>query len=225
MAASYLIVWENNTAGHRKVSGYTWPGHVALNIGNYFECDASVKGADEKYVSWWPGGDGAVFGVGDLVKSVFTKSKKGSHSLCFFSDIESEGYLPDHVIELRTTTNQETAMTAEWKTVFMKRSGASYANLRKNCSTIVARVLHAAGFHAQKWAVDSNWVWTPADVRKLAEKVGGVRLRWNDFADRVIQLSAKTVSSMAGGIDSARSGRLCSTGAPCAHQQNERCVV
>jgi hypothetical protein len=216
---SYVIVWENNTFGHRKVEGRTWPGHAAMNIGGIFDKGA-VSVAMNSYVSWWPS-DGASFGVKDLMKSVFT-SQKGDHNPTIIDDIGSEGYLPDHVIFMNSSDDSEANMKAEWRTVFNKPGGASYKNLRKNCSTIVSRVLHAGGFHAKKWAVDCNFVWTPADVRKLAEGAGGGRMTWAQFLD-VLQSNGIAEGDLP--EDEARSGIYCSTGAPCRYQAGAACAV
>ena len=48
---SYVIVWENNTLGHSKVSGYTWPGHSSMNIGKEFWYSDTLS---TNYVSYWP---------------------------------------------------------------------------------------------------------------------------------------------------------------------------
>lgn len=219
--ASYVIVWENNTFGHQKVSGRTWPGHSAMNIGEFFD-KGEVDFYINSYVSWWPG-EGADFSVGGIIKSMFTKSQKGDHNFSFLNDVDCEGYLPDHVIKLNSSSEQEARMRAEWQTVFMKKGGASYKNLRKNCSTIVSRVLHAGGFYAQKWAVDNNWVWSPADIRALADGAGGTHMTWTAFLAVLAKsgINPADINSDGKQVTQARSGRYCSTGAPCKYQSGE----
>jgi hypothetical protein len=214
--ASYVIVWENNTFGHQKVRGRVWPGHAAMNLGDIFD-KQRVSSELNSYVSWWPY-EGTDFDI----RALFAKAQGGYPSSTLLSDIDSEGYLPDHVIRMPTTDEQERQMRAEWRAVFLKDGGSSYKNLRKNCSTIVSRVLHAGGFHAKKWSVDCNWVWSPADVARLARKAGGKHLSWQDFL-RILSMSDITPGQMRDRdtdqqIDHARSGSYCSTGAPVRFQ-------
>jgi hypothetical protein len=86
-------------------------------------------------------------------------------------------------------------------------------------------VLHAAGFHAKKWAVDTNFAWSPADVRALAVAAGGKMLKWTEFLD-VLKQSFIKADAFKGEtglvIDYARSGRFCSTGAKCKYQSGEK---
>src|SRR5262249_7377442 len=126
--------------------------------------------------SYWPATQGATFGVAD----VFSKRSRSRANYSIADDINAEGYLPDWVIKLDTDANEERNMLAEWATVRDKPKG-TYGAFKKNCSTIVSRVLHAGGFYAKKWAVNCNWVWTPGDVRRLALKVGGQQLTWAKF--------------------------------------------
>jgi hypothetical protein len=212
--ASYVIIWENNTLGHQKVPGRIWPGHAAMNIGEEFDKD------NNNYVSWWPDGT-ANF---NALHALFSKAQGGHRHSTFTRDVRSEKYLPDHVIRLNSGTGRENRMRAEWQAVYMKDGGSSYKNLRKNCSTIVARVLHAGGYHARKWAVDSNWVWTPSDVAKLARGAGGDHLSWTEFKE-VLQASGvdgDNIQSHGEKIKKARSGVYCSTGARVWYQKDAR---
>ena len=217
--ASHVFVWENNTIGHQHVKGFQWPGHSSINIGKefWYETEAATQ---MNYVSWWPS-EGASFGV---MGALFGRKQKGTVTLTLMEDVENEGYLPDHVIELQTSKEQEAAMMAEWKTVYMKSKGSSYRTLRKNCSTICSRVLHAGGFHAKKWAVENNFAWSPANIRALAVAAGGTMLPWTAFL-RVLQdsfIKASNFKDSSGKlIDYARSGRYCSTGVPCKYQSGE----
>jgi hypothetical protein len=210
--ASYVIVWENNTFGHQKVKEHTWPGHSSMNIGNAF--DKETGSPSSNYVSWWPVGHAAQF---DLLGAL-SGAQKGTRSSSFIRDVIFEGYLPDHVIKMATTAEQEEKMRAAWCSIFNKRGGASYKEFRKNCSTIVARILHARGVHAKKWAVDCNWVWTPADVAGLAKGAGGASMKWRDFQG--VLAASKIDLRTCCKVDKARSGRFCTTGAPCKYQQD-----
>jgi hypothetical protein len=212
--ASYVIIWENNTFGHQKVNGHTWPGHAAMNIGEHFH-NSGDPPAQNSYVSWWPTG-GTGFGVKDVIKAFVKdifKPQEGRMHLTFYGDVNYERYLPDHIIRLESTEQNEDRMRAAWKAVLDKDS--SYKSLRKNCSTIVSRVLHAGGYYARKWALDCNFAWTPADVKKVALRAGGDLMRWADFLE-VIKDSGIIPN---GWPTRARSGRMCSTGAPVQFQQ------
>jgi hypothetical protein len=219
--ASYVLVWENNTFGHSKVFGYTWPGHAAMNIGNEFWGPDVLMG-QLSYVSWWPGPGGAKFSV---FGALFGKNEKGNNHPSLITDVRAEGYLPDHVIEMASTPEQEDRMRAEWKAVLIKEGGSSYRTLRKNCSTICSRVLHAGGFYARKWAVDNNFTWSPADIRRLAVAAGGRMLKWAEFLDVLKDpsfLSEQDFTRQNGQvIDHARSGVYCSTGVDCDHQDGQ----
>lgn len=221
----YVIIWENNMGGNKKLKGHTWPGHAAINLGDHFDEQRDGKygvtgptdapGALFNYVSWFPS-EGSDFGFLDIFKF----KQLGSPNSSFIDDIQCEGYYPDHVIKLACSDNALNQMIAEWRLIRLKPSGASYKAFRKNCSTIVSRVLHAGGFYAQKWAIDKNAIWTPANVLKLALAVGGVQMDWEEFltllqsspgaspADWVLRSRGRV-------IDCARDRAFCSTGAPC----------
>jgi hypothetical protein len=189
--ATYVIVWEQNMYGQKKTSGHTWPGHSSMNIGDKFDSpfvapttgDTGAAFADylgalgNNYVSYWPFVAGASFGVSD----VFGTRPAGDVKRSIADDIKAEGFLPDSVIRLDSSKQREQNMLAEWNAIRTK-VGKSYGAFKKNCSTIVSRVLHAGGFYSKKWAVDCNWVWAPGDVRRLALDAGGKRMRWSNVA-------------------------------------------
>lgn len=215
---SYVIVWENNTFGHQKVKGHTWPGHVSMNIGQTI---AFMNGdIDQNYVSFWPG-ETAFF---NPKGALFGKNTKAVKKWSIIEDMSVEKYLPDHVIEMETTEDKEKAMLAAWKAIANKAGGTTYKTLRKNCSTIVSRILHAGGFYAKKWAVDCNFAWTPADVKRLALKAGGRAMQWTEFLTILEASQIKPsffMDSQGQVITMARSGKYCSTGAPCKFQPQE----
>jgi hypothetical protein len=209
--ASYVIIWENNTFGHQKVNGHIWPGHAAMNIGDHFHNSETNPPPENSYVSWWPD-RGVDFGLKDFIKDIF-KPHEGRKHLTLSRDVNAERYLPDHIIRLESTEQNEDRMRAAWKAVLDKDS--HYKSMRKNCSTIVSRVLHAGGYYARKWAMDCNFAWTPADVKKLALRAGGDLMRWDDFLDVIEDSGIVTI----GWPTQARSGRFCSTNAPVRFQQ------
>lgn len=219
---SYVIIWENNTFGHMKVKGHVWSGHTALNIGTTFAKTTEVADNDNSYVSWWPV-RGVDFKVPAMIKNVFQKAKTGRVRHTFTDDLVFEEYLPDHVIRLDTSAEQENDMRAAWRAVFLKDGGSTYKSLRKNCSTIVSRVLHAGGFYAKKWAVDCNFAWSPADIRKLALAAGGEAMQWPAFLEVLAENDIRPADFKnfeGDSIYQARSGRYCTTGAPCKYQKN-----
>jgi hypothetical protein len=222
--ASYVFVWEQNMYLQKEIGGREWPGHSSMNIGDHFDSgsftptpgqswdetmaarDAWLKTLSRNYVSYWPATAGATFGAAD----VFGKRSRSTTKFSVADDIKAEGYLPDWVIELDTDANEERAMLAEWATIRDKPK-STYGAFKKNCSTIVSRVLQAGGFYAKKWAVNCNWVWAPGDVRRLALKVGGQPLTWAQFAP---VLTAGIPPSAYGFKDFSRDAAYNNVGAP-----------
>lgn len=209
---SYVFVWENNTFGHSKVKGRTWPGHSSINISKEFwgGDDAAYQ---KNYASYWPA-DGADFGV---LGALFSKKQKSDTNWTFEDDIWAEGYLPDHIIEMTTDAEKERKMLAEWISILTKKGGPSYRTFRKNCSTIVSRILHAGGFYGQKWALNNQVAWSPADIKKLAVSAGGTLMTWDAFKDVYTAsfLKIEDLTCKKGPVTHARDSALCSTGAPC----------
>jgi len=225
--ASIVFVWENNTAGHCKVQGKTWSGHASMNIGDDFSGlkNGNIQGT---YVSWWPK-KRAKFEVGEVIKAAFKFKKKGTTNLDFVLDCHSEGFLPDHIISIPTTGGQEERMMSAWMQVYHVNE-EKYSNLRNNCSTIVSRVLHAAGIGAEKWSENHHSFWTPACIRILARSAKGTFLSWKKFNELQKETSgadfARYVYDPQGRglvhVDEARSGYYCSTGVPCKFQRDQR---
>ncbi|AMV30011.1 hypothetical protein VT84_36800 [Gemmata sp. SH-PL17] len=217
---TYVILWENNTVGHKAVSGKTWSGHAAMNIGDKFQI-RDKRGGEKCYVSWWPQSAQKFSGFGIALKTLVPTalSKEGLSEQFFIQDIVSEKYLPDHVIRLDTNPQQENNMRAAWKEISntFSEKGTKYHALRQNCSTIVSRVLHAGGYHGFKWSVDTKWAWSPADIRKLVRGQGHF-MKWKEF---LVVLDKSGIKESDLPSKQARSGRLCTTGAPCRFQQGE----
>ena len=231
--ASYVFVCEQNMYGQNKAggaAGRTWPGHSSMNIGDHFDgaqtftptpalaTDAAIAELDtwrknnltRNYVSYWPATAGATFGAADVFG-------KRDHSRAVFSvaeDISQEGYLPDWIIKLNSGAGKENDMLGEWATI-RDKPNSTYGAFKKNCSTIVSRVLHAGGYHAKKWAVDCNWVWAPGDVRRLALKVGGQPLTWAQFEP--LLTAAGIPPSKYGFKDYTRDAAYGNIGVPAKH--------
>jgi len=216
----YVIVWENNMYGNKKVKGHTWPGHSSINLGDYFDFPRDIYDGVmgiKNYVSWFPS-EGSDFGF----KTIFAKKQLGSPNSSLVDDISSEGYYPDHVIRLAVTDEALAKMKSEWESLRLKATGASYKAFRKNCSTIVSRILHAGGFAKLKWYVECNFVWSPADILRLAVGVGGVQMSWDDFMQHIKASCPKAspnrynlTDRKGRKIEWARDRFFCSTGSAC----------
>lgn len=127
------------------------------------------------YASWFPGGEGV-----DSSYVLPTKMVE-SYASSFFDDCESEAgeggtdaesfRLPEHMIPLREVNMP--AMLAKWKSI-REKPGSHYRLMRKNCSTIAARVIRAGLSKTQHLSVlkkaHQTW-WTPHDVQRLAESL------------------------------------------------------
>ena len=209
--SSFVIIWEQNMYSNKKKNiAHEWPGHAAINIGEAFEKPRVALNGN--YASWLPSANIGSFGV----KGFFKRNKEASWNFSIAEDIVYETYLPDHVIKLDTDAAKENAMQAEWNAIRNKKN-ASYAAFRKNCSTIVSRILHAGGFYSRKWAENNNWVWAPSDIRQLATSAGGTFMKWKDV--RTILSASGLNAADWGQIWLARSGAFCTTGAPVYKQK------
>ena len=119
------------------------------------------------YASWFPGDEVGRSGVlpGRMVESELSS---------FFEDCELESgngqnfRLPEHMIQLPHVNSFN--MLAAW-TAIRNKPGSHYRVMRKNCSTIAARVIRAGLNTSQHFSVlkkaHQPW-WTPNDVLKLA---------------------------------------------------------
>lgn len=204
-----VFVWQNNFIS--TTGAHTWTGHSSLSINDIYidtrplvqdDNDASkmvvdgnsgdlIQGADD-FVSFWPGSmtdagsknaqtfnDGWKFGCKFMAKSKPT----------IFADLALEGYAPDHIIRINGLSISK--MRAEWRSIRGKQN-ASYKFLRKNCSTIVARVLSAA---TPWYKTPHHILWTPCDIRDFAFKLGTV-MTWSDFIDELQQNGFGTAAQL-----------------------------
>lgn len=167
-----IFVWEP----------YDGIGHVSMAIGD------QTRFTMEKwyhqtvgYASWFPGAstiDPDVSGADGMGVLPGRKYLKRSHT--FMEDCKSEGCggesdapgKPEHIIQLLGLSVP--AMMAEWSEICDKPD-AHYRLLRKNCSTIVARILRAGTKGLTVWnqATVQLWAhqvyWTPQDCLKFAK--------------------------------------------------------
>jgi hypothetical protein len=196
-----VLIWENNIID----TGHTWIGHAAMKIGGNW---TGPNVDDDDYVSWWPDGPSG--------KKEEADADPNKHLV---TDILSEGYLPDHIIEINTTPNQELVMKAAWIAI-RDKPNAHYKMLRKNCSTIVARVLRAGGYSAGTYAglwYDHCLVWMPHNVKDFALAAGGVLASWANLKQQLAQvgMTDANITTQRYGVAKARDRRFCSTGAAC----------
>ncbi|MBP0494312.1 hypothetical protein [Roseomonas indoligenes] len=122
------------------------------------------------YVSWWP----------DDTKS-FNKAPQ-DRNMSLWQDKDAEGSWPHTTYRVHNLNGG--SMWAEWKSI-MDKKGGNYNLLRKNCSTIVLRVLKAGGvmskmsIHKRAWFTNNLYV-TPKNVAQVCND-----LRDNGHADKV----------------------------------------
>lgn len=179
-----VFVWQNRFTG----SGHTWTGHASMNITdtyidnrplelkegttNTMQPNSESVGLTQgtiDHVSFWPG-SGGNFADGWKPGIKFAAKTKPS----LFADVALETYAPDHVIRIKGLNILK--MGSKWQSIRNKQD-ANYRFLRKNCSTIVARVLGAAvPWHSRP----HHLVWTPCDVRDFAFKYGEA-ITWDAF--------------------------------------------
>ncbi|MFT8244006.1 hypothetical protein [Roseomonas sp. BN140053] len=152
-----VVIWNNNLAGTQ-----TYIGHAAMLIGDRWSPTKPV------YVSYWPEDSASLVG-----KETSFKAKN------FLSDLVSEGYAPDHVIKINGLN--KAAMQAEWDAIRLKQN-SHYQMVRKNCSTIVARVLKK-GAKTGSFGMRHNAIWTPLKVKRLAFEMLGTEMGWSWMVD------------------------------------------
>jgi len=167
-----VFIWNNNKIG----GGHDVTGHAAMNITDIWVDSASDNG--KNYVSWWPSDNKKeVFGHGKGVKF-------GVEAANFLEDIkDEEGYAPDHVIRIDNKSLDTQAMLSKWSEIRNKEK-AHYRFYRKNCSTIVARVLRDGTKSGSGWYRHST-LWTPLKAKRFALDIGGQELDWLSFVEEI----------------------------------------
>jgi hypothetical protein len=193
-----VFVWENHFIA-RHTGDHTWTGHSSMSIDDIFadsrhltddgqvdDASTSLTQGNDRFVSVWPGGTQLTgpkansAGPHPFMRDCW-KPCVNYMAVCkpsIFADVALEGYAPDHVV--RVTGLNVGKMKAKWKSIRLKQD-AHYKFLRKNCSTIVARVLSAA---TPWYKTPQQTVWTPTDIRDFARKLGTTML-WSDFIDEL----------------------------------------
>jgi hypothetical protein len=157
MAATVLI-WNN----HMRPVGNSYCGHAAMII------DSNWKAMASSYVSWWPESE---------------KDNSSSPNLSVFADLSEENYAPDHILRISVFNNN--AAISKWAEIRNKPK-STYRFLRKNCSTIVSRVLLAGNTKPLGFGVSNNLIWTPIRVKRLADAMGAERKEWSWLIDQFV---------------------------------------
>jgi hypothetical protein len=175
----------------------TYCGHASLYIGNYevgknFELALDPNAPDfvrveerdpglgeagvyynDNYVSWWPKGQGSP-----------TERCLARPQLGLYKDVKAEHCEPHIIYDLYGLNVG--AMKACWRETRGKL-GATYQFMRKNCATIVLKVLEAGGALNKIGKLDSLWFgnrlyWTPKRVAQICDKLRDKDLAVKDKA-------------------------------------------
>jgi hypothetical protein len=193
-----VFVWENHFIA-RHTGDHTWTGHSSMSIDDIFadnraltndgevdDSSTALAQGNSRFVSVWPGSTqlsgpkansaGPHPFMRDCWKPCIDYMATCKPSI--FADVALEGYAPDHVI--RITGLSVSKMKAKWQSIRLK-ANAHYKFLRKNCSTIVARVLSAA---TPWYKTPTHVIWSPTDIRDFGMKLGTTML-WSDFIDEL----------------------------------------
>jgi hypothetical protein len=219
-----VLIWENNFVPNvvRKAAatisrgaideGHEHWGHAAMHISDDWKAPGV---ADPDYVSWVPAGFGSP-GVspGSKARAVIDPQAcrygKQHTVLSLFGDLELERYFPDHVI--RVTGLDEARMKAEWAKNCS--AGKHIRAIRKNCSTMVARILRAGGLTG----LDTHSLfWTPRKIRSLvlcARSGGSIQSTtwtWAQLIAEMIQ-KAGVQQAVIEGYSSNRGRRVANRG-------------
>ncbi|HVJ53273.1 MAG TPA: hypothetical protein VM689_12470 [Aliidongia sp.] len=141
-------------------------GHAAMHLGNDYDPKNS-----EFYVSWWPGG-----GFSFTSPQIVAEKAQPRHRRRFESDCIAEGAPPHVVYTLECEPYQNIAMNEAWKQIMYGKSKPSYHVYRKNCSSVVARVLKAGGMQWPMGNMDQlmktkNVIWMPRDIAEWCDKL------------------------------------------------------
>jgi len=142
-------------------------GHASMHIGPDTQEDNTVN-----YVSWWP--------LGDMGPEGLLPTVKDSSKLCTLrKDKRSEGGAAHRTFKIEHL--DVAAMVRKWLEIRTKPD-SHYRLMRKNCSTIVARVLRAGGaselakgskqrhLHVPSWDAHRT-IWTPKNVYTLCNAI------------------------------------------------------
>jgi hypothetical protein len=161
-----VFVWEPvGGVGHASIA---IGDQGRFNHGNWYE-------QTEGYASWFPGTSTAnPAESGADARGILPSRMYMKESCTFANDCDSEGGIPENVIELSRLNVQH--MMQLW-TEIRDKPNAHYRLLRKNCSTIVARILRAGmssmtGWQQAKVQYSAHCLyWTPADIVKFASEL------------------------------------------------------
>ncbi|VTR92441.1 Uncharacterized protein OS=Pseudomonas sp. RIT357 GN=BW43_03009 PE=4 SV=1 [Gemmata massiliana] len=199
---------------HEDDDGGAHAGHVSMYIGNYevgknFELALNPKSPDyvmptevmrdfglsgvhynDNYVSWWPEGGGGLL-EGDRAKP----------KLGLYKDVKAERGQPHVVYDVYGLN--VAAMRSCWHETRDKPK-AGYQFLRKNCATIVMRVLEAGGALNKIGKLNNVWFgnrlyWTPKYIAQICNllrdkdlavktKAGNCPAKKSNFEGKLFQL-------------------------------------
>lgn len=207
-----VFVWNNNFISAKlqpsdPARQHSYVGHSSMQIRPEFNLGLAIIPAahplynidnghfktwykeDPNFVSWMPGFQEG----GHRMKRSTQYHRSGNMVPNFFFDLVVEGYAPDHIINIRATQAQIDRMVAMRRTIESKYSAdnrnPSYRMYRKNCSTIVARVLGAAyrGAHFNfKSFIHKTVPWTPLEIKRVCQRLPNSRAyTWDEFLERL----------------------------------------
>ena len=159
-----VLIWNNKM--YHGPGGHEYSGHAAMSIDD----DWRQLGQQASYVSWWPEKDSEGHNTG------FSKPK-----MSVSDDFAAEGYAPDHIIKIAGLDTR--AMMGKWQDT-KNKPNSSYKFYRKNCSTIVGRVLSEGSSKGGLSRV--NLIWTPLKVKRLALAMGGTTKTWHEFLKELV---------------------------------------
>lgn len=182
LSSAVVYIWYPVFAEHRKNVG-----HAALYIGdpnigknierNYSKYEnrearqadrEAIEHFNTNYVSWWPEESGA---------QLLGKQPQG-RNLFLESDISDEGS-PPHLVY--TVSGLDVAnMRAEWFKI-RNKTNAHFVFFRKNCSTIVLRILKAGGAlnnlpTAKHLWFSNNLYVTPKNIAQICNELRNANL-------------------------------------------------
>jgi RHS repeat-associated protein len=124
---------------------------------------ASITLEDGTHISWWPGGEGREGLL--MFMNIYSASPNDPQN--FARDVSLEGRPPDYEINI---VGLDEKKILEWWQNFKGKN--KWKTLSKNCSTVAADALKIGGGkdYASFWQ-SHNIVWTPNDVRILADVI------------------------------------------------------